>query len=58
MLAKCTKIPGVIRLIDWFVLPSTAKILIVMERPMHCADLYDILHSSQGSLDEDVNIFL
>lgn len=55
MLAKCSKIGGVIRLLDWFNMPE--GFLIIMERPFPCIDLFDFIHNQQ-MLDENLARFL
>uniref|UniRef100_A0A915D6N9 non-specific serine/threonine protein kinase n=1 Tax=Ditylenchus dipsaci TaxID=166011 RepID=A0A915D6N9_9BILA len=55
MLARCAKISGVIKLIDWFNMPE--GFLIIMERPTPCIDLFDFIHNQQ-LLDEDLSRFL
>uniref|UniRef100_A0AC35UAV3 Protein kinase domain-containing protein n=1 Tax=Rhabditophanes sp. KR3021 TaxID=114890 RepID=A0AC35UAV3_9BILA len=55
MLAKCSKIEGVIKLLDWYSLPE--GYLIVMERPTPCMDLFDFI-KQQHHLDEDISKFL
>uniref|UniRef100_A0A914PJF5 non-specific serine/threonine protein kinase n=1 Tax=Panagrolaimus davidi TaxID=227884 RepID=A0A914PJF5_9BILA len=56
MLARCSKIQGVIKLLDWYSMPE--GFLIVMERPSPCIDLFDFIRR-QNLLTEDVsNIFL
>ncbi|EYC24884.1 hypothetical protein Y032_0013g2155 [Ancylostoma ceylanicum] len=52
MLAKCSKIRGVIRLIDWYSIPE--GYLIVMERPYPCVDMFDFIKGQQ-KLDEEVS---
>ncbi|KAK6745732.1 hypothetical protein RB195_012074 [Necator americanus] len=55
MLAKCSKIRGVIRLIDWYSIPE--GYLIVMERPYPCVDMFDFIKGQQ-KLDEEMARFL
>ncbi|KAJ1365612.1 Serine/threonine-protein kinase prk-2 [Parelaphostrongylus tenuis] len=55
MLARCSKIRGVIRLIDWYSIPE--GYLIVMERPYPCVDMFDFIKGQQ-SLDEEMARFL
>lgn len=54
MLARCSKIQGVIRLMEWFSVPD--GFLIVMERPLLSVDLYGFI-SEYGPLSEDVSVF-
>ena len=53
MLARCSKIRGVIRLLDWYSIPE--GYLIVMERPYPCVDMFDFIKGQQ-KLDEDVSL--
>ncbi|UMM24271.1 hypothetical protein L5515_004582 [Caenorhabditis briggsae] len=55
MLAKCSKIRGVIRLLDWYSIPE--GFLIVMERPYPCIDMFDFI-KGQGKISEEMAHFL
>lgn len=57
LLDICREVPGVVQLIDWFA--NSKGFLIVMERPVQCMDLFDLI-SVYGYLDEDMarSIFL
>ncbi|VDM63047.1 unnamed protein product [Angiostrongylus costaricensis] len=55
MLARCSKIRGVIRLIDWYSIPE--GYLIVMERPYPSVDMFDFIKGQQH-LDEEMTRFL
>ncbi|MFH4974608.1 hypothetical protein AB6A40_001317 [Gnathostoma spinigerum] len=55
MLAKCSHITGVIRLIDWYCMPQ--GFLIVMERPQPCIDLFDFIRS-QNRLTEELSRYV
>ncbi|GMT18719.1 hypothetical protein PFISCL1PPCAC_10016 [Pristionchus fissidentatus] len=55
MLARCAKIEGVIRLLEWFQIPE--GYLIVMERPFPSMDMFDLI-KAHGKLDEDIAAFL
>lgn len=55
MLAKCSKIKGVIRLLDWYSIPE--GYLIVMERPYPCVDMFDFIKGQQ-KLNEEMARFL
>ena len=52
MLARCSRIEGVIKLLDWYSMPE--GYLIVMERPSPCIDLFDFIRR-QKRLNEDVS---
>ena len=51
MLAKCAKVKGVIKLLDWYSIPE--GYLVVMERPYPCIDMFDFIKGEQ-KLDEEV----
>uniref|UniRef100_A0A0N5AQY7 non-specific serine/threonine protein kinase n=1 Tax=Syphacia muris TaxID=451379 RepID=A0A0N5AQY7_9BILA len=55
MLAKCTKVNGVVRLYDWYSMPE--GFLIIMERPYPCIDMFDFIRT-QNQLDENLARFL
>ncbi|VDL78202.1 unnamed protein product [Nippostrongylus brasiliensis] len=55
MLSKCSKIKGVIRLLDWYSIPE--GYLIVMERPYPCVDMFDFI-KGQRKLNEEMARFL
>ncbi|CAD5217385.1 unnamed protein product [Bursaphelenchus okinawaensis] len=50
-LDMCGRISGVVDLVDWFA--SSKGFMIIMERPEHCLDLFDVLHV-YGRLDEEI----
>ncbi|KAI1707140.1 protein kinase domain-containing protein [Ditylenchus destructor] len=50
-LEECQDIPGVVNLVDWFA--GSKGFMIVMERPEHFMDLFDVI-SVYGRLDETV----
>ena len=52
MLARCARLPGVVRLLDWYSMPE--GFLIVMERPYPCVDMFDFIRA-QKKLEEDVS---
>ncbi|CAD5222627.1 unnamed protein product [Bursaphelenchus xylophilus] len=51
-LDMCSRISGVVNLVDWFA--SSKGFMIIMERPEHCLDLFDVLHV-YGRLDEEIS---
>ncbi|PAV83272.1 hypothetical protein WR25_19818 isoform C [Diploscapter pachys] len=55
MLAKCAKVKGVIKLLDWYSIPE--GYLVVMERPYPCIDMFDFIKGEQ-KLDEEMARFL
>uniref|UniRef100_A0AC34Q1K1 Protein kinase domain-containing protein n=1 Tax=Panagrolaimus sp. JU765 TaxID=591449 RepID=A0AC34Q1K1_9BILA len=55
MLARCAKVSGVIKLIDWYSMPE--GFLIVMEKPSPCIDLFDFIRRQQV-LNEDLTRYL
>ncbi|GMS89073.1 hypothetical protein PENTCL1PPCAC_11248 [Pristionchus entomophagus] len=56
MLARCAKIEGVIRLLEWYQIPE--GYLIVMERPFPIHGHVSILIKAHTTLDEDIAAFL
>uniref|UniRef100_A0A7E4W6H0 non-specific serine/threonine protein kinase n=1 Tax=Panagrellus redivivus TaxID=6233 RepID=A0A7E4W6H0_PANRE len=55
MLARCAKINGVIKLLDWYSMPE--GFLIVMERPSPCIDMFDFIRR-QSKLPENLARYL
>lgn len=41
---------NVLQLLDWFDMPN--YLLLVLERPIHCMDVYNLCMSHKGILDE------
>jgi serine/threonine protein kinase len=55
MLSRCSRVSGVIDLLEWFTAPD--GFLIVMERPMVSIDLYGFI-TENGQLNETISRFL
>ncbi|KAE9550028.1 hypothetical protein FO519_006756 [Halicephalobus sp. NKZ332] len=56
MLARCSRIDGVIKLLDWYSMPE--GYLIVMERPSPCIDLFDFIRRQKRLNEDDENVVI
>ena len=50
LLRRVAKVPNVIHMLDYFI--HNDQLVIVLERPEHCCDLYDFICERPHGLDE------